>query len=72
MRFFRCGGGGILGRGKKLEVQLSFLEVYENNLKNCLLDFKVNIYEKYLVKYHENTLKRVHNHRIDCKDVTLR
>lgn len=64
--------GGEYWEEEKLEVQLSFLEVYENNLKNCLLDFKVSIYEKYLVKYHENTLKRVHNHRIDCKDVTLR
>lgn len=64
--------GGEYWEEEKLEVQLSFLEVYENNLKNCLLDFKVNIYEKYLVKYHENTLKHVHNHRIDCKDVTLR
>lgn len=47
---------GILGRGKAGSA-VSFLETYEGNFKNCLLDFKITIYEKYLVKYHENTLK---------------
>lgn len=61
---------GILGRGKARSAALILRDIW-SNFKNCLLDFKIIIYEKYLVKYHENTWKHVHNHRIDCKDVTL-
>jgi len=45
---------GRLGGGKAAN-GVSFL-LDEDNFKNCLLDFKITIPKKYLVKYHENTL----------------
>lgn len=54
MSFFSDTVVGIWGGGKAKNA-VSFL-VYEDSFKNCLLDFKITIYEKYLVKYHENTL----------------